>query len=110
MALRATKWQPVADIDSPFESISYAFRDDALSLQMHGTRTLVLGFSGVVALRFENECPGYDFTGGADLPMLRPSQTFPLLRIEGSPWLEQWALVWGVIFLRKRGLGCRGFR
>ena len=96
MAARATKWQPVPDIDSMFGSVSYAFcQHDALSVQMHGERTLLLDFSGVVALRFENECPGFDFLAGVELPMLRQAETFPLLFVEGSPWREQWAAVYG---------------
>jgi len=96
MAARATKWQPVLDIDFTFGSISYAFRQhDALSVQMIGDRTLLLDFSGVVALRFENECPGFDFLAGVELPMLRPAETFPLLSVEGSPWREQWEAVYG---------------
>ena len=96
MAARATKWQPVPDIDVMFGSISYAFgQHDALSVQMLGERTLFLNFTGVVALRFENECPGFDFLAGIELPMLRPRETFPLLSVEGSPWREQWAAVYG---------------
>jgi hypothetical protein len=94
MAERVTKWQPVSDIDSPFESISYSFQDDALLVRMIGVRTLVLHFSGVVALRFEQECPGFDFLP-LPLPMLRPSQTFPFLLVQGSRWLEQFKMVYG---------------
>ena len=96
MAPRANKWQPVPDINAMFGSMSYAFRqDNTLSVQMLGDRTLVLDFSGVVALRFENECPGFDFLNGIELPMLRPRETFPLLSVEGSAWLEQWAAIYG---------------
>ena len=96
MTARATKWQPVSDIDAMFGSISYEFQPhDALSVRMHGERTLLLSFSGVVALRFENECPGFDFLAGVELPMLRPRETFPLLSVEGAPWREQWAAVYG---------------
>jgi hypothetical protein len=94
MPEHAIKWQPIADIDTPFESISYAFRDDTLSVQMLGVRTLALEFTGVVALRFEQECPGFDFVP-LPLPMLRPSQTFPLLCVEGSSWREQHASIYG---------------
>jgi len=94
MAEHVTKWQPIADIDSPFGAISYAFRHDMLSVQMLGARTLVLDFSGVVALRFEQECPGFDFVP-LPLPMLRESQTFPLLCVEGSPWREQYTVIYG---------------
>ena len=94
MPEHATKWQPIADIDSPFGSISYAFRHDSLSVQMIGVRTLALNFTGVVALRFEQECPGFDFVP-LPLPMLRPSQTFPLLCVERSSWREQYAAIYG---------------
>ena len=94
MLEHATKWQPIADIDSPFGSLSYSFRHDSLSVQMVGVRTLALDFTGVVALRFEQECPGFDFIP-LPLPMLRPSQTFPLLCVESSPWREQYAAIYG---------------
>ena len=94
MPEHATKWQPITDIDSPFGSIAYAFRHDSLSVQMIGVRTLALDFTGVVALRFEQECPGFDFVP-LPLPMLSPSQTFPLLRVERSSWREQYAATYG---------------
>ena len=94
MAEHATKWQPIADIDIAFGSISCAFRDDALSVQMHGSRTLVLDFSGVIALRFEQECPGIDFVP-LPLPMLRPLETFPLLCVRESSWQEHYAPIYG---------------
>ena len=97
MAERAIKWQPVVGIDSPFGSISYAFEHDALSVHMLGVRTLVLDFSGVVAVRFEQECPGFDFVP-LPLPMLRAAQTFPLLQVEGSSWREQYAAIYGDLF------------
>ena len=94
MAEHATKWQPVTDIDSAFGSISYAFQDNLLSVQMHGSRILVLDFSGVIALRFEQECPGTDFVP-LPLPMLRPSETFPLLRVQESSWQGQYTPIYG---------------
>jgi hypothetical protein len=94
MPEKATKWQPIADIESPFGSISYDFRHDSLSVQMIGVRTLVLDFTGVVAVRFEQECPGFDFVP-LPLPMLRPLQTFPLLCVEGSSWREQYGTIYG---------------
>ncbi len=89
----ATKWQPVSDIDSPFESIECTFQNNVLLLRMVGIRKLVLRFSGVVAFRFEQECPGFSFVS-CPLPMLRPSQTFPLLVVKGTPWLEQYDLIY----------------
>lgn len=54
----------------------------------------MLSFSDVVALRFEQECPGFDFVA-PPFPMLRPSQTFPLLSVSGSSWLEQYKPIYG---------------
>jgi hypothetical protein len=93
MSERAIKWQPVPDIDSPFESISYSFQENALSVRMIGVRRLVLRFSDVVALRFEQECPGFDFLP-LPLPMLRPLATFPLLLVEESPWLDKFNMIY----------------
>ena len=87
MSDRVSKWQPVSDVDRSFESIAFSFEGDALSVRMIGERSLVLRFSGVVAIRFEQECPGVDFPP-LPLPSLGPSQTFPLLVVEGSQWLE----------------------
>ena len=64
---------------------------------MIGPRILVLRFSGVVALRFEQECPNFDFPAVQLCPMLRPSQTFPLLLVEGSKLLEQFSPIYGEI-------------
>ena len=97
MTERVSKWQPVPDIDSPFGSISYSFQDDKLIVRMIGTRVLVLHFTGVVALRFEQECPGFDFLPVSLLPMLGPSQAFPLLLVEGSSWLEQFSQIYNGI-------------
>ena len=94
MAQRASGWRPVPDLDAPFESISYSFQHDILSVRMIGIRTLMLNFTGVIAIRFEQECPGFDFVS-PPLPMLRPSQTFPLLQVDGSHWLEQYTAVYG---------------
>ncbi len=88
MSERVSKWQPVADIDRPFGCIAFSFEDDALLGRMIGDRTLALRFSGVVAIRFEQECPGIDFPAVSLLPSLGPSQTFPLLLVEQSEWLE----------------------
>jgi hypothetical protein len=84
----ATKWQPVSDIDSAFGSISYSFQDDSMVVRMIGARILVLHFSGVVMFRFEQEGPGWFDPLPRPLPMLKPLQTYPLLTIEGSQWLE----------------------
>ncbi len=63
---------------------------------MIGDRVLALRFVGVVALRFEQECPGFDFPP-LPLPMLAPSATFPLLRVDESPWLDQFRPIYGDI-------------
>jgi hypothetical protein len=93
MTAFAAKWQPVSDIDSGFGSISYSFQNDALMVRMVGVRSLVLHFSGVVAFRFEQECPGFEPLPHP-LPMLAPSQTFPLLVIKGAEWSEQFDLIY----------------
>lgn len=89
-------WQPVLEIDSPFGSISYSFEANAVLVRMLGERNLMLRFCGVVALRFEQECPGFDFPS-FPLPMLGPSTTFPLLRLNESPWLDQFRPIYGEI-------------
>jgi hypothetical protein len=94
MMERVSKWQPVLDIDSPFESISYSFQDDRLTVLMIGTRVLELHFTKVVAFRFEQECPGFDFPPVLLLPKLGPSQTFPLMLVENSVWLEQFGQIY----------------
>ena len=93
MSERVSKWQPVSDVDGPFERIAYSFEEDTLSVRMVGARTLVLRFLGVVALRFEQDCPGVDFLP-LPQPTLGPSQTFPLLVVDQSRWLEPFQLVY----------------
>jgi len=91
---RAVKWQPVADIDQGFGSISFAYepcKGRSLSLLMHGDRTLSLRFTQLIALRYEDECPGFDPLP-TQLPMLKPRVTFPLIRIEESEWAKRWAM------------------
>ncbi len=87
------KWEPLSDIDSPFDTISYSFQNAHLSVDMVGQRKLFLEFSDVVAIHFEQECPGFDFPPGP-LPMLRPGSTFPLLIVEGSEWQEKYGLIY----------------
>jgi len=95
MSERVSKWQPVSNIDRPFGHIAFSFEGDALLVRTIGARTLVLHFSGVVALRFEQECPGVDFPHVSPLPSLGPSQTFPLLLVESSEWLEVFQPIYG---------------
>ena len=88
------KWRPVSDIDCSFGSISYVFEHDKLQVRMVGNRTLMLRFSGVVAIRFKQECPGFDFLP-FPLPMLGPMMTFPLLIVAGSKWMDRYQLIYG---------------
>jgi hypothetical protein len=62
--------------------------------RMIGARTLALHFSGVVMVRFEQEAPGWFDPLPRPLPMVAPSQTFPLLIIEGSEELERSNLIY----------------
>jgi hypothetical protein len=59
---------------------------------MYGHRNLHLRFTGAIAIRFEDDCPGFDPLP-PPLPMLRPGLTFPLLAIEDSEWVGQWKLI-----------------
>ena len=81
------------DIDGLFGSISFAYEPGearCLTVVMHGHRELHLRFSGVIALRFENDCPGFDPLPHP-LPMIQPGVVFPLLKISQSSWLNQWS-------------------
>jgi hypothetical protein len=84
---KAEKWHPIADIESGFSSLTYSFDGASLVVWMHGHRTLRLRFDGVVAVRFEDECPGYEPMPDAR-PLLKAGVTFPLLRVRGSKWLN----------------------
>jgi hypothetical protein len=88
MTERAIRWEPVRDIVTGFGAISFVHEYSTLLVTMHGTRNLTIRFSGLIGLRFEEECPGFDPLP-RDLPMLEPRLTFPLVRIENSHWLEQ---------------------
>ena len=44
--------------------------------------------------RFEQECSGWFDPLPRPLPMVAPSQTFPLLTIDGSQWLEQSSMIY----------------
>lgn len=85
----ASKWEPVEDIDAAFGSISCSFAGGSLTATLHGTRSLLLRFTGVVACRYELECPGLDPLP-RPLPMLRSGATFPLLVVAQSRWLAQY--------------------
>jgi hypothetical protein len=92
-SITKNKWEPLSDIDSPFDTISYSFQGARLSVNMVGQRNLHLEFSNVVAIHFEQECPGFDFPPHP-LPMLRPGVTFPLLIVEGSEWQKKYSLIY----------------
>jgi hypothetical protein len=94
MIEHATAWNPVPDIDDGFGSISFSYdrsNERSALVKLHGARTLSLDFTSVIALQFEDECPG-NFPLPRPLPMLRESLTFPLLTIEHSRWLAQWPM------------------
>ena len=91
----AHAWEPAEEISKiaiPFAGIDFAYgsgRERAVSVVMHGKRSLHLRFSGTIALRFEDDCPGFNPLP-KPLPMIRPGLTFPTLRIDHSSWLGQW--------------------
>lgn len=64
---------------------------------MQGDRTLELVFSHVIAVHFEQECPALDFPDVALLPKLESGQTFPLLTVEGSRWLQDYTPIYGAL-------------
>lgn len=84
---RSEKWEPITDLDEPFGSLSYSFEHPSFQVMLLGARRLSLHFTGVVAVRFELECPGYDPLP-RPLPMLREAVTFPLLQVHGSRLLQ----------------------
>jgi hypothetical protein len=93
----AAIWTPVPDIDEGFGSIVFTRLSDperTLDLEMRGDRDLLLRFTGVIALRYEDECPGFDPLP-KPLPILKTRVTFPLLRIQESRWLDQWSMYKG---------------
>jgi len=93
MAERAVRFEFVPGIDAPYTSISFAYEPGdgrSVVVTMRGPRPIRLKFHGAIALRFEDECPGFDPLPHP-LPMLRQDVTFPVLRIEGSKWLAQWS-------------------
>jgi hypothetical protein len=96
-----SKWEPAPGIVGPSADISFAYSGrDKASVTMHFSRVvglppedLLLRFEGLVALRWELECPGFDPVP-KDLPKCTEVQwriwTFPLLKIEESEWLKQY--------------------
>ena len=98
MTESAARWMPVPDIDGGFASIVFTFQggpERVLNLEMRGERNLQLRFTGVIAVRYEDECPGFDPLP-KPLPMLKTGVTFPLLRVDESRWLSQWLMYKGL--------------
>ena len=94
----AHQWEPVEgipNITDPFGGIAFAHEagnERPLSVVMYGHQNLRLRFTGTIAIRFEDDCPGFDPLP-KPLPMIRPGITFPLLQIDDSKWLGQWKLI-----------------
>ena len=87
------------DIDQHFDLIEFALtprKNDSnrtLDVVMYGVRRLALRFTGVIAIRHEDECPGFDPLP-TDLPKLSGQiWTYPLLIIQNSTWSEQWNFI-----------------
>jgi hypothetical protein len=94
MTERASTWYPVPDLSEGFRSISLSYcsnQSRSASVVMNGARNLTLEFKTLIALHFEDDCPG-NFPLPPELPKLRPGLTFPLLKIENSHWLGQWPM------------------
>ena len=97
MIERATAWCPVPDITDGFGSISFRYDSTADSqsrsavIVLHGARSLHLRFTGLIALHFEDDCPG-NFPLPTDRPRIDSRFMFPLLKIENSRWLAQWPM------------------
>jgi len=99
---RAIAWHPVPDITDGFESISFAYEPRTARTSFHqklrsativlnGNRSLSLKFAGIIALHFEDDCPG-NFPLPSERPRLNAKWMFPLLTIESSSWLAQWPM------------------
>jgi hypothetical protein len=94
---RALAWYPVPDIDDGFESISFSYEarvptdPRSVSIVLHGKRTLSLRFTEVIALHFEDDCPG-NFPLPQQRPRLNTDFMFPLLKIEYSRWHAEWPM------------------
>ena len=99
MTEHASAWYPVPDVTDAFGSISFVHESRAISgsttrdalVTLHGIRDLELHFSRVIALHYEDDCPG-NFPMPANRPRLNAEYMFPLLKIEGSLWGAQWPM------------------
>jgi hypothetical protein len=89
----AVPFEVVPDITEYFGRIEFAVgyeADRTLSVTMFGARDLALKFRGVIAVRHEDECPGFD-PFPKSLPELADTRwAFPVLKVEGSRWCAQW--------------------
>jgi hypothetical protein len=106
MEERCCNWEPAPRIVGPAAAISFACSGrDSGSVIMHFSRVpglpaedLLLRFQDLVALRWELECPGFD-PMPKDLPKCTEEKwhdwVFPLLKIEGSAWLQQYEPIYG---------------
>lgn len=88
MKEHAERWEPVEGIAEMFGAISFAHECGDLLVTMRGERNLKIRFTGLIGLRFEDECPSFDPLPKT-LPMINARYTFPLLQIMNSQWLEQ---------------------
>jgi hypothetical protein len=94
---RASAWYPVPDINDGFGSISLSYEarvsnePRSVLIVMNGGRTLSLRFTAVIALHFEDDCPG-NFPLPPRRPRLNADFMFPLLKIENSRWAAQWPM------------------
>jgi hypothetical protein len=92
----ASAFHPLSDIDDGFDSISLSYvartfmEPRNVLVAMNGRRTLSLRFTGVIALHFEDDCPG-----NFPLPPQRPR--FPILKIDNSRWAAQWPMWPGLV-------------
>ena len=98
MSERALAWYPVPDINDGFGSTSFAYDASghggsrSVLITMRGERNLSLRFTGVIALHFEDDCPG-NFPLPPQRPQLNAGFMFPLLKIDNSRWLAQWPML-----------------
>jgi hypothetical protein len=105
--MRAERWEPIDGIDGPSDGISFSYDSSAgaatvsMSFSEAGgtPRNLILKFRHIVVLAGEDEAPGGFIAAPAikSLPKLerglRPSWTFPLMRLLDSKPLDQYQLM-----------------
>ena len=96
---KAVPFNVLPDIDQHFDLIEFSLKPRkndftrTLDVVMYGAKCLALRFSGVIAVRHEDECPGFDPLP-KDLPKLSGQiWTYPLLTIQNSTWSEQWNFI-----------------